>query len=109
MPDGRAGGLAADGAPDGRPWLVSFPRSLAEQIRRLGLKLDRDRLVPARLPELSVAIVELARAHGRVTMADAVRATGANHNTLKLHLRRLVADGAIVQHGKGRGAWYGLV
>lgn len=104
----RTQATLVDDAPDWQPWLLFFLRSLAEQVRRLEQKLDRERLVLARLPELAVAIVELARAHGRVTMADAVRATGASRNTLKLHFRRLAADGAIVQHGKGRGAWYGL-
>ena len=62
----------------------------------------------AALPELSLQIVEFAREHGRVTMADAIRLTGSNRNTLKQHLRALVERGSLAQRGGGRGAWYQL-
>lgn len=44
----------------------------------------------------------------RRTIAAAVTATGANRNTIKGHLRQLVADGRLIQRGKGRGTWYRL-
>ena len=62
----------------------------------------------AQLPELALAIVEFAREHGRVTMAEMVQLTGASRNTLKGHFKKLVADGRLVQQGQGRGIWYGL-
>ena len=62
----------------------------------------------APLPELALAIVEFAREHGRVTMAEMVQLTGASRNTLKGHFKKLVADSKLVQQGKGRGIWYGL-
>ena len=58
------------------------------------------------LPELSEAIVRIAREHGRVTISGAGRITGANRNTLKVHFRRLVAQGLLELRGAGRGAWY---
>jgi len=61
------------------------------------------------LPELSLKIVEFAREHGRITMANAIRLTGTSRNTLKQHFRALVEQGQLKQHGSGRGAWYGLV
>ncbi len=64
-------------------WAVFFLRSLAEQVRRLETKLERERLVLAPLPKLSLQIVEFAREHGRVRMGDAIRLTGASRNTLK--------------------------
>ncbi len=95
-------------APNWQPWLVFFLRSLAEQVRRLEKKVEREKLVLAMLPELSLQIVEFAREHGRVTMADAVKLTQANRNTLKQHFRNLVARGYLKQQGRGRGVWYGL-
>ena len=95
-------------APNWQPWLVFFLRSLAEQVRRLEKKVAREKLVLATLPELSLQIVEFAREHGRVTMADAVKLTEANRNTLKQHFRNLVARGHLQQQGSGRGVWYGL-
>ena len=95
-------------APDWQPWLLFFLRALAEQVRRLNRKVERERLVLAALPELSLQIVEFAREHGRITMADAVRLTGGNRNTLKQHFRALVERGQLDPHGGGRGVWYQL-
>ena len=50
-------------APNWQPWLVFFLRSLAEQVRRLEKKVEREKLVLAALPELSLQIVEFAREH----------------------------------------------
>ena len=99
--------LRAD-APDWTPWLVFFLRSMAEQVRRLETKIERERIVLAALPALSMQIVEFAREHGRVTMAQAIRLTGSSRNTLKQHFRDLVERGHLEPHGRGRGAWYGL-
>jgi Fic family protein len=95
-------------APDWQPWLVFFLRALAEQVRRLNRKVEREKLVLAALPELSLQIVEFARGHGRITMGDAMRLTGSSRNTLKQHFRALVERGHLTQRGGGRGAWYEL-
>lgn len=95
-------------APDWQPWLVFFLRSLAEQVRRLEENVERERLVLAALPEISVRVVEFAREHGRVTIGDPIRLSGASRNTLKQHFRALVERGYLDRHGSGRGAWYGL-
>ncbi len=99
-------GTIRSDAPNWQPWLVFFLRALAEQVRRLNAKVEREKLVLAPLPELSLQIVELAREHGRVTMADVIRLTGASRNTLKQHFRALVAQGHITRHGGGRGSLY---
>ena len=95
-------------SPHWQPWLVFFLGSLAEQVRRLEKKVEREKLVLANLPELSLRIVEFAREHGRVTIGNAVTFTGANRNTLKQHFRNLVERQHLKQHGSGRGVWYGL-
>ncbi|MDG0023340.1 Fic family protein [Trinickia sp. Y13] len=95
-------------APNWQPWLLFFLRSLAEQVRRLEKKVEREKIVLAALPALSLQIVEFAREHGRVTMAEAIKLTGSNRNTLKLHFRVLIERGHLEQHGSGRGVWYGM-
>jgi Fic family protein len=95
-------------APNWQPWLEFFLRSLAEQVRRLSDKVEREKLVLAPLPNLSLQIVESARLNGRVTMGEAMRLTGASRNTLKQHFRALVRHGHLDQHGSGRGVWYDL-
>ena len=78
------------------------------QKQRLENKMEREQIVLATLPELSVLILELAREHGRITVAEAVRVGGVSRNTVKDHLRALVRQGYLVLHGSGRGAWYGI-
>lgn len=101
-------GTIRTAAPDWQPWLVFFLRSLAEQVRRLEKKVEREKIVLATLPELSLQIVEFARQHGRVTIGDAIRLTGVSRNTLKQHFRNLVEQGHLNQQGRGRGVWYEL-
>lgn len=96
-------------APNWQPWLVFFLLSLAEQVRRLHKKVEREKLVLAPLPELSLQIVEFAREHGRVAMGDIIRLTGASRNTLKQHFRALVEQGHLNLRGSGRGVWYELL
>jgi Fic family protein len=95
-------------SPNWQPWLLFFLRSMAEQVRRLEKKIEREKIVLADIPLLQLQIVECAREHGRVTIGEAVRLTGVSRNTLKQHFRVLVARGTLNQHGSGRGVWYDL-
>ena len=95
-------------SPNWQPWLVFFLRSLAEQMRRLEKKVEREKIVLAAMPELQLQIVEFAREHGRVTIGEAIKLTSASRNTLKQHFRTLVERGTLNQHGSGRGVWYDL-
>jgi len=95
-------------SPNWQPWLVFFLRSLAEQVRRLELKVEREKIVLAAMPELQLQIIEFAREHGRVTIGEAIKLTQASRNTLKQHFRRLAKHGMLNQHGSGRGVWYDL-
>ena len=104
----RTQGSIRSDAPNWQAWLEFFLRSLAEQVRRLEKKLEREKLVLAVLPELSLRIVEFAREHGRITIGDAIRLTSASRNTLKQHFRNLVERGHLNQYGSGRGVWYEL-
>ena len=94
--------------PNWQPWLVFFLRSLAEQVRRLEKKVEREKIVLAALPELSLQIVEFAQEHGRITIGAAIKLTGVSRNTLKQHFRNLVEHGHLNQQGGGRGVWYEL-
>lgn len=95
-------------SPNWNSWIVFFLRSLAEQVRRLEKKVERERIVLAALPPWSLSIVEFAKEHGRVTIGEMVRLTGASRNTLKQHFRNLTEAGHLEQLGRGRGAWYRL-
>ncbi|WP_234893745.1 Fic family protein [Agrobacterium vitis] len=94
--------------PDWNPWIEFFLRALHRQKTRLEKKMERERIILADMPELSVTLLELAREHGRITVAEAARITDASRHTIKDHLKALVDQGHLVLHGAGRGAWYGL-
>jgi Fic family protein len=92
--------------PNWHPWMVFFLSALASQVKRLGEKVEREKMLSQYLPKLSADLVALAREHGRITTAQAEHQTGANRATVKAHLARLVKDGHLVKHGVGRGTWY---
>ena len=95
-------------APNWEPWLLFFLKALKRQVQRLRAKVEREQLLLTTLPALSVQILEYVRAHGRLTIGQAVTLTGASRNTLKTHFRQLVERGLLTLHGHGRGAWYSL-
>ncbi|CAL4870019.1 hypothetical protein MMA231_04317 (plasmid) [Asticcacaulis sp. MM231] len=94
--------------PNWQPWLVFILRALQQQMKRLTKKVEREKIILSAVPELSVRILEHAREHGRVTIGEMARITGASRNTLKEHFRQLHDAGQTVLHGRGRGAWYSL-
>lgn len=94
--------------PNWQPWILFFLHALQQQMNRLAKKVERERLVLSSMPELSVQVLEYARAHGRVTIGGMMTVTGVSRNTLKEHFRQLVEKGNLKLHGAGRGAWYSI-
>ena len=103
----RTQGTIRTAQPDWTPWLAFFLRALQQQKRALERKIERESILLGDLPELSIRILELARERGRVTIAEAVKVTGASRNTIKDHVRVLAAQRHLTRHGAGRGTWYG--
>jgi len=95
--------------PDWQPWVTFFLEALSKQKKKLESKIQRERMILGDLPELSVQILEIAREHGRVTVNDAVKATGSSRNTIKDHIKNLRTNGHLKRHGAGRGTWYSPV
>ena len=93
-------------APNWQPWIAFFLSSLCSQVKRLEVKIEREQLLLAVLPELSIQLLTIAREHGRITVASAQAQTGANRHTIRLHMGKLLAAGQLVQQGAGRGTWY---
>jgi Fic family protein len=94
--------------PDWEPWLLFFLRTLQRQKIRLQSKLENERIMASTLPALSVRILELAKAHDRITTQGIEKATGESRSTIKARLKQLTEDGLLVRYGKGRSTWYGL-
>ena len=96
-------------SPDWEPWLGFFLRCLKKQKNNLAAKIEKDRSkADTTLPTLSLDILKLLQENERLTIAEIVKQTGANQNTLKVRLRELVNDGRIKRHGKARATWYSL-
>ena len=95
--------------PDWQPWIIYFLKYLSKQKQKLEGKIKRERIILGNLPELSVQILEIAREHGRVTIANTANATGINKNTIKDHMKSLYKNKYIERHGAGRGTWYSLI
>lgn len=97
--------------PDWEPWIGFFLRCLKKQKDGLAAQLDRERIAQhdeTGLPELSLKVIEALRSKERLTITQLVSITGANRNTLKMRLRKLVAEGRVQQRGKARATWYSL-
>jgi len=90
------------GLPD---WIDFFLRCLIRQKEALARKMEKERLM-LDLPPLSRQLLVIAKDHDRLSIAIAEKLTGANRNTIKAHLRRLVEQGHLSKHGEGRGTWY---
>ncbi|WP_245411893.1 Fic family protein [Phyllobacterium leguminum] len=101
-------GSIRSNAPDWQPWLGFFLRALQRQMKRLAGKVEREKLVLPKLPELSLRILDHAREHGRVSIGEIIALTGASRNTLKQQFRQLVEKGHLVRQGGGRTTWYTL-
>ncbi|MDP6688931.1 MAG: DUF977 family protein [Alphaproteobacteria bacterium] len=100
-------GTIRGNAPEWQPWIVYFLGALRQQKDRLNTKLEREHIMASLLPDLSVKILEIVKAHGRITIRQLVTLTGANRNTIKKHLQSLVSANHLAQHGTGKGTWYG--
>lgn len=104
----RTQGTLKNENPDWGPWLLFFFRSLQKQKNILEAKVKREKTMQFHLPEISVEILKLMEAHGRMTIGNLIKITGANRNTIKKRLEDLVNDRKLLKHGKGKATWYTL-
>jgi len=86
-------------------WTEFFLEMLKKQQDLLAQKIERERKMSVR-SKLSNEILSYAEEQGRVTVAGLAQALDANRNTIKTHLQKLVDEGLLELHGKGRGSYY---
>ncbi len=89
------------------PWLELFTDLVARLVDRLGTKLELERDLLEFSP-LQQSILHAIWEHGNVDAGLLLRLTGANRNTLKDNLRRLVDRGLLERVGEKRGSRYRL-
>jgi Fic family protein len=95
------------GEADVERWLVFYLNVLETHGDMLQSKLDLERRALEFTP-LQRRILETVREHGTVGAGLLIEATGANRNTLKDNLRRMVGRGVLERLGERRGARYRL-
>ncbi len=95
------------GDADLEPWNRFFLAVLDGQRERVENKIALEREVTD-YPPLQRSIIEMVREHGNVGAGMLLKATGANRNTLKDNLRRLVDRGVLEKTGERRGTLYRL-
>ncbi len=95
------------GEADLTPWIRFFLDAMDRHRDRVEAKIDLERRVMDLTP-LQRGIVDAVREHGTVAASLLMVATGANRNTLKDNLRRLVERGVIERLGERRGSVYRL-
>jgi len=86
-------------------WIAFFVNALLRQKHVLERKIASENLM-APLAPLSEKLLAIVREYGRTTVREAAALTGANRNTSKDHLARLVNSGHLARRGRGRGTWY---
>jgi len=86
-------------------WLTFFLRCIRKQVAELEKRLREEELL-SEMPPLSGELLRIARDRGELTVREATTLSGANRNTVKLHLRQLVGRGMLRQEGVGKGTWY---
>jgi Fic family protein len=89
------------------PWIEFFVKVLDRHREKVDVKIALEQRTHA-FPPLQQAILETVREHGTVGAGLLLQATGANRNTLKDNLRRLVDHGVLRKHGERRGTLYRL-
>ncbi len=104
----RTQGTLKKKAPNWSAWLMFFLNSLQRQKRNLETKVERERIMRSTMPELAVAILDLATEYGQIHVADIIRVTQAPRGTIKKRLAELTGAGHLKRGGRGRSTWYSL-
>jgi predicted ArsR family transcriptional regulator len=82
-------------------WIEFFLECLAKQKNVLLRKLEREKTLIS-LPKLSEQIITALKEHGKLSLSEIVKIIGANRNTAKAHLFKLVEENT-TKEGVGKG------
>ena len=91
---------------DWESWLLFFLRCLVRQKESLTARIEVEGQRLESTSPLADAVLRMLDDANRITLADAVKATGANRNTLKVRINELVNLGFLIRNGRGRGVFY---
>lgn len=90
-----------------RPWLIFFiAKAMLQQKNNLASLVRNEQALQKEMPALSRKILDLIQSYGDISVGEIVEELGANRNTVRTHLRRLVTQKRLQIIGKGRGSRY---
>ena len=72
------------------------------------IKIEREKILMAKLPDLSLQILNLVKSRGRIRISEVVTLSNANRNTIKKHLEQLVTASHLEKNGISKGVWYSI-
>lgn len=96
------------GVVNWNPSLLLFLRMLQQHKHKLEQKLDRHKDQLNRMPEISMQLMELIKANGRITISEAVAVTRISRLKVQKHLDMLVAEYQLQKQGTAKAMWYSL-
>ena len=79
-----------------------FLKTVAKQKDKLASKVKEEQVLRSSLPGLSRQILELAKTRDEITVKEIEDPTGANRNSIKVHVKKLAVNHHLVQVDKGR-------
>jgi len=85
----------------GKPGWCFFLKTMAKQKDNLAAKVKEEQALRSSLPALSRQILELAKTRDEITVKEIEDTTGANRNTIKVHVKKLAEQHYLLQVGKG--------
>ncbi len=86
-------------------WIEFFLDCLCKQKNTLLRKLEKEKALIL-LPKLSEQIMISLKEHGKLSLSKVVKLVGANRNTVKSHLFKLIEVKQIQKEGTGKGTVY---
>ena len=93
--------------PDLDSWQEMFFESILNMQENITAKIRREKeLIRLTAPHLE--IIRTVQEQGQSTISKVMASTAMNRNTLKVRLRKLVAEKYLVQHGRGKSTFYVL-
>lgn len=91
--------------PDSETWLNMLLDAMTDLQENIVAKINREKKL-LRLPDPHLEIIRIIQENGQSTISQIMATTKMNRNTLKVRLRKLVAENYLTQQGCGKSTHY---
>lgn len=91
--------------PDQQVWMDLVLEAMTKLRENISTKIGREKKM-LKLAEPHLEIIRIIQENGQSTISQIMTLTNTNRNTLKVRLRKLVAEKYLVQRGRGKSTNY---